>query len=242
MATKKVARKAATRTSGARTSDDTNTELLHIPAKYEERWKTLLATVRKARTKGTSLWDQQYEAVAEIAEHTPPLYLFAHSSFEKFCAAELGEEARNVRRWMRVAKFFSPQDETTYKVTRLDALVRWAEKRAKKKITGRFPLKLEDIRITVVRDGVRQRVTALEASPREIDEDEPKKRGESEERAPHRLELEAQRVLKKHRDLAAVECVYRDGTMSFTGVPAHAGSAFAAALSEIDWDASERES
>ncbi len=219
--------------------DDSNTEQLHIPAQYEQRWNALVSTVRAARKKGTSLWDQQYEAVADIAEHDPPLYLFEHPSFETFCDKELGEEARNVRRWMRVAKFFSPQDESTYKVTRLDALVRWAEKRSKKKITGRFPLKLEDIRISVVRDGERRRVPALEASPKEIDDDEPKKRGESDERPPHRLELEAARVLKKSRALADVRCVYRDGALSFTGVPAHAGGEFAKALGEIAWDEPE---
>ncbi len=202
--------------------------------------KSLVGVVRVARKKGTSLWDQLYESVAEIAEHDPPLYLFEHPTFEAFCDKELGEEARNVRRWMRVAKFFSPQDETTYKVSRLDALVRWAEKRAKKKITGRFPLKLEDIRIHVVRDGERRRVPALEASPEEIDANEPKKRGESEERPPHRLELEAARVMKKHRELKGVKCVYIDGTVSFSRVPAHAGSAFAKALSEIAWEGEER--
>jgi hypothetical protein len=224
-------KKGAARKKAA--TDDERTVELHLPAKFEDRWTRLLTTVRASRSKGSSLWDQQYEAVAEIAEHQPPLYLFKYSSFAKFCEAELGEEERNVRRWMRVAKFFSPQDEARYKVSRLDALVRWAEKRAKKKIIGRFPLDLDAIRITVVRDGERKRVPAIDASPAEIDADVPRKKGSSD--APHRLELAAKRALEAYPALREVRCVFVDGTLSFSKIPAHAGADFAKALAKIDW-------
>lgn len=227
-------RSARPKTSKRKAGDgDDHTVEVHLPAKFEDRWASLLTTVRDSRAKGSSLWDQQYEAVAEIAEHQPPLYLFKYSSFAKFCETELGEEERNVRRWMRVAKFFSPQDEARYKVSRLDALVRWAEKRAKKKIIGRFPLDLDEIRITVVRDGERKRVAAIDASPAEIDADVPKKKGAQDE--PHRLELSAKRAMKGYASLREVRCVFVDGTLTFSKIPAHAGADFAKAVADIEW-------
>ena len=92
----------------------------------KRRWDFLIGAVRKAQKDGAIEFDHLWEAIGEIIDHE--LYLLGgFKDAADFFERELGEKQRNAYRYIRVAKFASPRDESRYGVTKLDAALSFIE-------------------------------------------------------------------------------------------------------------------
>lgn len=93
------------------------------------RWQDSLARYRTARTAETAGWDDRYEALGEILDGDPPYYLAGgYETARAFLAAEApDQDERTVRTYIRVARWFEPEDEARHGVTKLDALLTYLE-------------------------------------------------------------------------------------------------------------------
>jgi hypothetical protein len=93
------------------------------------RWDEALARYRAARGEEIAGWDERYEALGEILDSDPPFYLAGgYRTARAFLAAEVPEhDERTVRMYVRVARYFDPEDEVQYGITKLDALLDYLE-------------------------------------------------------------------------------------------------------------------
>jgi hypothetical protein len=89
------------------------------------RWEEALSRYRAARGEEMAGWDERYEALGEILDSDPPYYLAGgYKTARAFLAAEVpDQDERTVRTYVRVARYFDPEDEAQYGVTKLDALL-----------------------------------------------------------------------------------------------------------------------
>ena len=90
------------------------------------RWEEAIARYRKARTEEIEGWDERYEALGDILDNDPPYYLAGgHKTARAFLQAEVpDQDERSVRTYIRVARFFDPEDEAKHGVSKLDLLLR----------------------------------------------------------------------------------------------------------------------
>ena len=93
------------------------------------RWSEALERYRRARTDETEGWDARYEALGDILESDPPYYLAGgYKSAAAFLKAEVpDQDERTVRMYIRVARYFDPEDEARFGVAKLDLLLRYLE-------------------------------------------------------------------------------------------------------------------
>jgi hypothetical protein len=93
------------------------------------RWEEAVARYRKARAEETSGWDERYEALGEILDGDPPYYLAGgFKTARAFLQAEAADQdERTVRRYIRVARYFDPEDEAAHGIDKLDALLDYLE-------------------------------------------------------------------------------------------------------------------
>ncbi|MFI5288454.1 MAG: hypothetical protein ACHQ17_02330 [Polyangia bacterium] len=94
-------------------------------------WQEASERLRQAAGNESGDWDAKWEAVGDIVQHEPPLYLAGgFKTTRAFIAASLpGENERSVRRAIRVARHFAPDDERKYGPSNLDALLDYLEAR-----------------------------------------------------------------------------------------------------------------
>jgi hypothetical protein len=92
-------------------------------------WKDAFQRFEDAKQGEAERWDEQYEALGEILDAEPPLYLAGgYASDKAFLAAVLpGVDVRSARRSCRVARYFDAEDEATHGVMRLEALLDYLE-------------------------------------------------------------------------------------------------------------------
>lgn len=95
------------------------------------RFAKHLAAFRKAHADELSKWDAAYESLGAILDANPPLYLAGgYKTAQGFVDAVLpGMKLETVRDYVRVAKFFGPEDEKKHGVTRLALLLEYLEAR-----------------------------------------------------------------------------------------------------------------
>lgn len=93
------------------------------------RWTEALARYHRARADETEGWDARYEALGDILESDPPFYLAGgYKSASAFLKAEVpDQDERTVRMYIRVARYFDPEDEARFGVAKLDLLLRYLE-------------------------------------------------------------------------------------------------------------------
>lgn len=93
------------------------------------RWTEALARYHKSRTQEISGWDDQFEALGEILDSDPPYYLAGgYKTARAFLQAEApGQDERSVRMYVRVARWFDPEDEAKFGITKLDKLLDYLE-------------------------------------------------------------------------------------------------------------------
>lgn len=134
----------------ARTSDVT----VKVDAGLKKLWTTALSRLKDASAQGARAWDVRYEAIADIVEHNPPLYLAGGMSTEaQFFEREVGESRQAAYRNMRVAKYASPADVERYTPTRIDLAITWVEARNHGPLNGHTPIAFDKLRFAFQQDG-----------------------------------------------------------------------------------------
>lgn len=95
----------------------------------EKRWEEAIERYRAARGEEMAGWDERYEALGEILDSDPPYYLAGgYKTARAFLAAEApDQDERTVRTYVRVARYFDPEDEARYGITKLDGLLDYLE-------------------------------------------------------------------------------------------------------------------
>lgn len=212
-----------------------------VDASLKRRYDALAAQIHAAQTKGASAFDSLWEAVGEIIEHEPPLFVVAgYATADEFFKERLGESRRNAFRYVRVAKFASPREEEKYGTTRLDAALSFLEAKLGAPLAHPpLPIAFDRLKIPVTRDGKttsvpleKAAVEEIVAATRALDKSGKKKPTSSLERA-------LGEALRKHQTLASSAVRVRAGLVSFTSVPAAALSLFGKTVGAVDVPAAE---
>ena len=97
-----------------------------VDPKLKKEYDALVAQIATASRKESEDFDARWEAAAKIVEHE--LYVLGgFKNADAFFREVMQEEPRNARRYMRVAKYASPAEETTYGTSKLDAALGFIE-------------------------------------------------------------------------------------------------------------------
>ncbi len=135
---------------GAKKSATKNAPTAPVNKVLKTKWEKAIATYRGARDAESSGWDDRYEALGDIIEAEPPLYLAGgYSTIKAFLAAEApGETERSVRRAVRVARHFDPADEAKHGVAKLEALLDYlAAHGGESKVPAKLDLSKQRVRL-----------------------------------------------------------------------------------------------
>ena len=164
MPTTKIAVKHASKTKSRKPAASATVGLT-IDADLKRRWKKAAAVVADAKHRGMSAFDELWEAVAEISDHEPPLYLAAGcATFKAFLAEYVGEDERTAKRNMRVARFASPEEETKYGVSKIDAALSYLEAKAGTQLKGRLPVAFDRLKVPASVNGTQKNVPFAQAT------------------------------------------------------------------------------
>jgi hypothetical protein len=213
-----------------------------VDAGLKARWNEAIERYRKARDEELEGWDERYEALGEILDGDPPYYLAGgYKTARDFLQAEVpDQDERVVRAYVRVARYFDPEDEKQHGIWKLDALLNYLEEAGGLPLA---PLKINAERQRVpVAKGKRVVRTALPKVSvqqiRQATRQAAAKAGKVNKREPE-LVRALRRVLSKAR-LSEVAVSLRAGQIVLGGIrPARLtalGKALAKAKIEADED------
>lgn len=153
--TKRATRKPATKKPAAAKAAPKTTagkKVAVAPAPSDpalkSRWLDAHTRLQRARTGEMAGWDATYEALGDILLADPPLYLAGgYKTARAFLTAELpGVNERTVRSYIRVARYFDPEDEQKHGISKLEQLLDYIEASGGAKL---IPAKLNLARIKV---------------------------------------------------------------------------------------------
>ncbi len=135
----------------------------------KRRYDALVGAISRTTREGSSAFDERYEAIGEIIESDPPLWVAGgYSTVQAFLAGVVKEPERSVRRMVRVARFASPAEETRYGVAKLDAGLAYVEAKTAGTIKERLPVDWRALRVRVRRAGKNRRVSFADATVEEL--------------------------------------------------------------------------
>jgi hypothetical protein len=194
-----------------------------LEPKHRALYDRLMRAIEKGRAIGAKAFDEVYEAAEKIVYAEPPLYRFEYETTAEFTEKVLGEEERNARRWMRVAKYATPDEERDVGVSKLDAAIKHIEARIGHPIDGTLPVAFDRLKIAVKRNGDVKKLLlrSEEVTVRDIDAATAEllraRRGELP--AEHDAEDACRHELGKSKAFGDVDLKQRRGFMDFRGVP-----------------------
>ncbi len=224
---------APKRTPTKSDDDDNVSVLVPVNKALKSAWEKQKQIILEASRSNMREWDRKYEAVAEVAEHNPPLYLAGgYADLQTFAAEFLHEDVRMLRDWMNVAKLASPDEEALYTPTRLALLLSLMRAQSK---DGTLPKSVDwkKVRVPVVAAGAAKGAakSALDATLDEIRAARRVAMHAGDKPANHESkEVDSVRRVMRGDALGPVKVQYRDGMYSFGAVPAYAIEDFARAL------------
>lgn len=206
-----------------------------IDRALRRRYEEQLAVVRRTARGAASAFDERWEAVAEILEHDPPLYLAGgYASARAFLQAQLGETLRSALRFVRVARYASPVEEARYGVAKLDAVLGYLEARTGP-LRGRLPVDFRKLRLSVRRDGRARRLAVADATVAEIRAAARALRRQAGAAGARQSPVvRAVTAALPRGPLSEVRVRLAAGRLSFTNLPLDALPAFAAALAQVE--------
>nr|MBK7068886.1 hypothetical protein [Deltaproteobacteria bacterium] len=142
---------------------------LTVDPELKEKWDALDAAMHKARIAEGGSFDTYWEHAATVIDHEPPLYLAGgYASAKAFVEEHLHEKERTARRWMRVARYASPNEISHHGPSKLDAALSLLEAGGNDLSSGKLPVDFGRVRVSVERDGKTSRVALDDASVDEI--------------------------------------------------------------------------
>lgn len=211
-----------------------------VDPKLKKRWDTLSKAIAAAVARDASAFDERWEAAAKIVEHEPPLYVLGgYASASQFYREALRENVRNATRFMRVARFASPAEETRYGVHKLDRALGWLEAKSGAPLGRALPTPLAKLRIAVVRDGKTRALPLTELSVADIDA-ATKALLAKAGKAPAKRTSHAQRAVaeavRKARGLGAVTVRESGGLLHLGAIPVASWESFRAAIAGLKLD------
>ena len=122
-----------------------------IDKKLKARWQSAIARYQRAKSGEAEGWDDRFEALGEIIDSDPPLYLAGgyknKRAFLRDNEPDLNE--RTLERSIRVARHFDPADEVAHGVARLDALLDYLEAVAGGKLEAPVKVSLDRQKVRV---------------------------------------------------------------------------------------------
>lgn len=196
----------------------------------KKSYDALVAIIERASLKESSDFDAKWEAAGKIVDHQPALYVVGGFKNDvEFFKTVMNEEARNARRFVRVAKYASPEDETVYGITKIDAAIGFIEAKLGQPLEHP-PLRVafDKIRIPVktgtvsLENATVAQVTAATSALLQSGKARPKSHA--------RVALEA--AIGEVASLEDVVVREHAGRVSFTNVPLAAISHFARAVAK----------
>lgn len=202
-----------------------------VDATLKRRFDALQAVILAAKARGASAFDELWEAVAEVIDHDPPLYFVgAFKDAPEYFREVLGENQRNARRYMRVARYASPKDEQRYGVTKLDAALAFIEAKLGAPLAAPpLPVALDRLRIPIV-EGKTKRTVRLDQAT----EEQVRAAVRALTKGPPGPKSAAQSALStslgRVKSLAEVRVRVKSGRATFTNVPLAALDQFARAV------------
>lgn len=112
-----------------------------VDAALKRLYTEALKRLEVATAEGAQSWDRRYEAIADILEHNPPMYLAGGYSTEAaFLTKQIGENRQAVYRNIRVAKYANADDIEKYTPSRLDLAITFVETKNHGPLKGRTPI------------------------------------------------------------------------------------------------------
>ncbi len=123
---------------------------MKVDTALQALYRETLHHLEQATNEGAQAWDQRYEAIAEMLEHQPPLYLAGGFSTDADFIAQVVQENRQaVYRNVRVAKYATPTDIETYTARRLDLAIAIVEFKNGGPLKAHTPLDFARLRFPV---------------------------------------------------------------------------------------------
>jgi hypothetical protein len=214
---------------------DLATLTLRADPKRKRQYDTLLATMRRSRREEAGGYDAYWEAVGAILDGD--LYVYGgYDTPDAFLAAEVKVPRRTALRMVRVARYASPADEERYGTAILDAALSYIEAKTGGPVDGKLPVRFEDLRIPVVRDGATHRLSLheitfdeLTAATRAL----ARKTGHAKERRSP-TEQALVNALKDVKPLAGVTVHVSDGHLRLGAIPLYALPDLARVLRDLE--------
>ena len=121
-----------------------------IDTSLKKLWAEASRRLARASLQGALSWDERYEAIVDIVEHQPALYLAGGFASERaFFEEAVGEDRATVYRNMRVAKYATAKEIETYGASRLDAAITFLETKNNGPLKGRTPIDFAAFRFPV---------------------------------------------------------------------------------------------
>lgn len=205
-----------------------------VDATLKRLWDKQAKIIAAAIDRDASAFDERWEAAAAIVEHEPPLYVVGgHKSAEEFFKKVLREAPRTAFRNMRVAKFFSPRDEATYGVAKLDAVLSFLEAKQKRPLGKTLPVALAKVRIPIAQYGRDESIAFADATVTQITAATKrllKDSGRGRRVQKGALQKSLEDAFAEVKAIAGIEVREADGFVSFRRVPVAALAAFVKAL------------
>lgn len=213
-----------------------------IDRKSKAAWAALSKTMHSAKRTESSGFDAYWEAVQAIIEHTPPLYLAGgFTTARAFLAEVVGEKERTAFRMMRVARFASPDDETRYGTSKLDAALTYLAAKGLDLDGPKVPVDFARLRVPVKRDGQAHQLGLADATVVEITAATRalRRKGGAAARPASAVQAAIEGGLRKRAALRSVTVQHARGEITVRGIPEAEWAAFAAAAAKVKLPAGE---
>lgn len=128
--------------------------IVKVDVALKKLYAEAIRALERATAEGAKSWDVRYEAIGDIVEHEPPLYLAGGYSTETdFFAQVVQENRQSVYRNMRVAKYANPDEIEKYTTSKLDLAITSVETKNGGPLKGRNPIDFAKLRFAFKRDG-----------------------------------------------------------------------------------------
>ena len=140
-----------------------------VDVKLKRRWEEARRAIEAARRDEAKDFDLLWEAVGDVINSHPPLYLAAsYANEQTFLTQFVGVDPDTGRRKARVAKFATAAEIEAFGDTKLDALLDYLEAQAGGTLPGKLPVALGQVRVPVVKDGATKNLTIAEATREQL--------------------------------------------------------------------------
>jgi hypothetical protein len=196
-------------------------------------WERLAKAIAAASAKESADYDRLWEAVAEVVEHDPPLYLAGgYRTATEFYAKHLHVDLRTGTRNVRVAKHATPADEAKYGPAKLDAALSYVEA-THGPLKGALPVAFDRLKIATGRGKSAKLVRLAEISQAKILAATRAVLGQKSATPKDAVRASIERTLSPHPAFADVHVSQRAGFASFAHVPIASLATFGRALTQV---------